>query len=77
MPEFFEITRQQGLRGTTAVKVEVDSTGKAVGSSVYVSSGSTLLDDVALSTASANAYAPATFTCVPIVGSYLFVIDFQ
>lgn len=77
MPEFPEIARQQGLRGTTTVKVEVDSTGKTVGSSVYASSGSKLLDDVALSAAAANAYAPATFMCVPIVGSYLFVVDFQ
>lgn len=76
-PEFPEIARQQGLRGMTAVKVDIDSAGKAVGSSVYVSSGSGLLDNVALSTAAASAYAPATFMCVPIVGSYLFVVDFQ
>ncbi len=76
-PEFREIPRQQGLRGTAVVKIDLDSSGKAVGSSIYIESGSPLLDAAALSAAAANAYAPATFMCVPIVGSYLFVVDFR
>ncbi|MDQ6932869.1 MAG: TonB family protein [Candidatus Eremiobacteraeota bacterium] len=76
-PEFPEISRQRGLRGTAVVKIDLDSTGKSVGSSVYVGSGSSILDAVALSAAAANTYAPATFMCAPIVGSYLFVVEFR
>jgi TonB family protein len=71
-----EIATQQGLQGTTQVKVTLDSKGNVTDVSVYKSAGAAVLDQAALKAAKQTAYTPEIVDCVPTGGSYIFRADF-
>jgi protein TonB len=76
-PEESDAAREQGLIGTVKVKVDLDSSGSVVGTSIYASSGSMDLDNAALAAARQTRYAPEKRDCKNVPGSYLFTVDFQ
>ena len=61
---------------TVLVGVVVDSDGRPVDTWIYKSSGLDYADALARATALQSQYAPATLLCTPIVGRYLFRVDF-
>ncbi len=75
-PDMPEIATQQGLQGTTQVKVTLDSKGNVTDVSVYKSAGAAVLDQAALKAAKQTAYTPEIVDCVPTGGSYIFRADF-
>lgn len=72
-----QVAREQGLAGTTQVEVSLASDGSVERTSVYRSSGSTLLDDAALIAARETTYAAAESNCRSVSGSYLFTAEFD
>lgn len=75
-PDYPDIARQQGLAGTTQVKVALDAKGNVTDVSVYKSAGAAVLDQAALKAARQTAYTPEIVDCVPTGGVYLFRADF-
>lgn len=65
------------LAGTAKVRVDLDDSGKVVGTSIYESTGSMELDRAAISAARNSRYAPEQRDCKNVAGSYLFTVDFQ
>jgi hypothetical protein len=63
-------------RVTAQVEVIVDSEGHPIQMWVHKSSGIEYADELATGAAQRSTYAPATFLCSPIVGRYLFRVDF-
>ena len=76
-PEEPAIARDQGLTGTAKIEVDLDAAGTVVGTSVYLSTGSTQLDQAALDAARRSSYAPEQVDCKDVSGSYLFTVQFQ
>jgi protein TonB len=62
---------------TAKIRVDLDAMGNVRGVSVYESTGSTELDQAALSAARQSRYAPEQIDCKNVPGSYLFTVDFQ
>jgi hypothetical protein len=59
-----------GLR--TLVRVAVSSLGKALGATLYKTSGNIDFDRALINAAKKGAYAPQTQTCRPLTGNYTF-----
>ena len=76
-PQEPPIASDQGLTGTAKIKVDLDASGTVVGTSVYLSTGSTQLDQAALDAARQSRYAPEQIDCKDVSGSYLFTVEFQ
>jgi protein TonB len=76
-PDYPDMARQQGIEGTTQVKVSLDATGAITGATVYKSAGNIQLDNAAIAAAKASKYAPEIVNCVKTAGSYLFRADFS
>ncbi len=76
-PDTPELAQEQGLTGTTQVKVTIDVAGAVTDVSVYRSSGSTLLDAAALRAARESTYKADIRNCEAVSGSYLFTATFQ
>lgn len=75
-PEYPEIARDQGVRGTSVVYVTVDGTGSIVHVSIASTSGSELLDRAALSAARNSRYVPPTIDGKPATQTYRITYDF-
>jgi protein TonB len=76
-PDYPEIARQQGVVGTTTVKVTLSATGTVSAVSVYKSAGNAALDQEALRAARQSTYTPEISNCEKVAGSYLFVAEFD
>jgi protein TonB len=76
-PDYPELARQQGLTGTTQVKVTLAETGTVVDAQVYASSGSPALDAAAIAAAKRSIYTPEIDDCRQHAGSYLFRAEFS
>lgn len=70
-------SQSSGPVRTSEIHVYLDANGNLVKSFVYRSSGYRFLDDAALIAAQRSRYAPRTFLCIPVVGEYLFRMDFR
>jgi TonB family protein len=75
-PEYPEIAKVQGVTGTSVIRVDLSETGAVLGASLAVSSGSSVLDRVAIGTVRSMAYAPEQRSCIPIAGSYAVRVEF-
>ena len=75
-PDYPEIAKEQGLTGTTLVKVSLDASGAVVSATVNKSAGSPALDNAAIAAAKATSYVAETVNCVKTAGSYIFRADF-
>jgi len=75
--DYPEIAKQQGLTGTTQVRVTLDANGTVVSATVYKSAGSAALDQAAITAAKATSYVPEIVNCVKTAGSYIFRADFS
>jgi TonB family protein len=69
--------QQVGATGRVWVDVRLTPTGTVAEASVYRSSGNDYLDASAVRSASKTRYSPEVFRCEPVVGSYLFVANFE
>jgi TonB family protein len=61
---------------TAQVETFIDSNGHVVQATLYKSSGSDNADAQAVAAAQLSKFAPATLLCTPVVGRYLFRVDF-
>lgn len=59
------------------IEVFVDSDGHVVNTKIWKSSGVAGIDETARAAAVMSTYAPATFLCTPVVGSYLFALTYE
>ncbi len=76
-PDTPELAQEQGLTGTTQVRVTIDANGNVTDVGVYRSSGSSLLDAAALRAARESTYKADIRNCEAVSGSYLFTATFQ
>ncbi len=74
--EYPEIARQQGVVGTSKIKVTLDAAGKVTAVDLAKSAGLAALDEAAKRAARASTYSPEVVNCVKTAGSYLFQVDF-
>jgi TonB family protein len=66
----------EGLAGTAVVQVDLDDRGGAHNATIVKSSGSSLLDAAARSSALKQRYAPEIHDCANVSGSYRVVVEF-
>ena len=71
------MAKQQGLTGTSMVKVSLSATGSVLGATIYKSSGSALLDNAAVQAAKESSYSPEIDNCAKVAGDYIFRADFE
>jgi|GEM_PF-5545061 len=71
-----ESARAQHASGRVMVIVTLATDGSVVAVKVYLGSGTQALDDEAMRAAANSTYAPETFRCEALSGSYTFVVDF-
>ena len=76
-PEMPEIAKEQGLSGSAQVEVNLSASGQVTAAKIYVSTGSTALDNAAIEAARRTTYTPKIVDCDRVPGSYLFRVDFQ
>ncbi len=76
-PDTPEIAQEQGLTGTTQIRVSIDANGAVTDVGIYRSSGSSLLDAAALHAARESTYKADIRNCEAVSGSYLFTATFQ
>jgi len=69
--------RAVGATGRVTVKVDLLPSGAVASVVVYRSSGDDYLDGAALRAAALSKYAAELYRCLPISGTYLFVVDFS
>jgi TonB family protein len=62
---------------TVEVEIYLDSNGHVIKTFIYQSGGDPAFDYEATETAIASTYQPAMLLCSPIVGKYLFRVDFE
>jgi len=77
VPQFLAVRNPNGPYGKASVAVTLDDRGNVVGTGVYESSGSALLDREALKSARLSRYAPEENQCSARSGSYVVVVDFD
>ncbi|HVS45209.1 MAG TPA: TonB family protein [Verrucomicrobiae bacterium] len=77
VPEEPAVAQEEGLSGTTLVKVDLDPAGAVTGVSIYRSSGSSALDAAAEAAARQTNYKPELRDCEPVAGAYIFAANFQ
>jgi protein TonB len=77
VPEEPAVAQEEGLSGTTLVKVDLDAAGAVTGVSIYRSSGSSVLDAAAEAAARQTNYKPELRDCEPVAGAYIFAANFQ
>lgn len=75
-PDIAPDARAAGTSGTALVRVELDTAGSVVRTSVSQSTGNTSLDLVAVSMARDARYSPALHDCKPIAAAYDFSVKF-
>jgi TonB family protein len=65
------------LTGITDVQVDLDRDGNVLGTWVRKTSGASQLDNAALLAARNSTFRPEIRDCVPVGGSYLYIVDFS
>ncbi len=75
-PQIAPDARAAGTSGTALVRVDLDTAGSVVRTSVTQSTGNTSLDLVAVSMARDSHYSPALHDCKPIAAAYDFSVKF-
>lgn len=77
-PEYPDSARMMNLGPVTVfVKLALDSSGKVMNAWIVGSSGEPSIDFATLRAAQLSQYAPATFLCLPIPGTYRFRANFR
>ena len=77
-PDYPERARELGLGPVTVfVKIAVASTGSVIGAWIVGSSGEASVDRATLIAARGSQYAPASFLCLPVPGTYTFRANFR
>lgn len=71
------MAREQGLSGTAQVEVSLSASGQVLGAKIFVSTGSSLLDNAAIDAAKRTTYTPKIVDCDHVPGAYLFRVDFE
>jgi TonB family protein len=74
-PDMPDVAMVKKWKGDTTVLVTVDVDGRAVDAQTQTSSGHPELDTLAEQAARRSQFTAGTFDCVPIVGTYLFVVS--
>jgi periplasmic protein TonB len=77
IPDYPEFQRQQGITGTSVIRVDLSETGSVLGSYVARSSGNDILDRAAVKAAKSMEYVPETNDCKGISGSYAVEVIFE
>jgi TonB family protein len=75
-PDFPEMARQQGARGTAVVRVSLSEYGTVTDTVIERSTGFSSLDQEARKAARSSAYAPALSDCRPVPGETSFTANF-
>jgi TonB family protein len=75
-PQIAPDARAAGTNGTALVRVDLDTAGSVVRTSVTQSTGNASLDLVAVSLARDARYSPALHDCKPIAAAYDFSVKF-
>jgi len=76
-PEYPEVAREQGVTGTSVLRIQLSATGSIVSTSVSQSAGNAALDAAARRAARASSFAARIRNCRPVAGSYLFSATFN
>lgn len=76
-PEMPTLARDQGLSGSAQVQVNLSANGQVLGAKIFVSTGSSVLDNAAVDAAKRTSYSPKIVDCDRVPGSYLFRVDFE
>jgi TonB family protein len=71
-----QIAADQGVSGTTQIKIDLTSKGSLAGASTYRSSGNRWLDEAAMRSARLTRFTAEVSNCQRVAGSYLYVVDF-
>lgn len=77
VPEMPEMAREEGLSGTAEVKVTLSAQGTVTDATIYLSTGSPVLDAAAVDAARRTTYAPKIVDCETVAGEYLFRVEFS
>ena len=75
-PEIAPEVRAQMASGISRILVNLDANGSVLDARVASSSGSSSLDQIALTMARAATYLPARVQCKPVAGTYAFSARF-
>ncbi len=76
-PEYPSIARATGTTGRVVVKALIDKDGKVIDARVYVSSGSSILDDAAIRAAYNNVFSPGIQNGTPVRCWVTYTVDFK
>ena len=76
-PDYPDLGRQEGARGSTLVLLNIDASGSVRSATIKKSSGNAALDNATLQAARASTYAPMLFRCKGMSGQYVFHADFD
>lgn len=76
-PEYPSIARATGTTGRVVVKALIDKDGKVIDARVYVSSGSSILDDAAIRAAYRNVFSPGIQNGTPVRCWVTYTVDFK
>jgi protein TonB len=71
-----QIAEDRQMSGTAYVQVNTDEAGNLMDASILKSSGEYVLDSAALQAAKESTFRPEVRNCVPVAGSYIFIVDF-
>jgi TonB family protein len=74
--EIPSIAAEQGVTGTSVVKLDLAADGHVTAQSLYRSSGNVWLDASALRSARLSGFLPETRKCRPVSGTYLYSVEF-
>ena len=70
------IAAEQGVSGTSVVKIDLNARGDLVAQSLFSSSGNPLLDKAALQSARMSSYTSETRNCEYVGGTYLYTVEY-
>lgn len=70
------IAAEQGVSGTSVVKIDLNAHGNLVAQSLFSSSGNRLLDNAALQSARMSRYTSETRNCEYVAGTYLYTVEY-
>lgn len=70
------IAAEQGVAGTTQIKIDLSPSGALLRESLFSSSGSAVLDGAALRSPRMTRFSAAVVDCNRVAGSYLYVVVF-
>jgi TonB family protein len=74
--EYPLIAQEQGVGGTTQLKIDITSNGALADEQIFSSSRNYWLDSAALRSARLTRFTPEVRDCRRVAGSYLYEVDF-